>query len=142
MRRGIEPLCPGHSRPCLPKLPHGRSPGNRTQRVLVPSQAAHLAPRLRWRKALESNQSVMSATRLAVERRDLPDFAFHVVLRCRAIFSTNSRVVLRAGVEPARPLWTQFLRLACIPIPPPERKVSECERRESNPHHQFGRLEL
>lgn len=139
VRRGIEPLCPGHSRPCLPRLPHGRSPGNRTQRVLVPSQAAHLAPRLRWRKALESNQSVVSATRLAVERRDLPDFAFQFL----AVLCCCSAPCLRRAQGRGRtgtPLRTQFLRLVCIPIPPPERKVSECERRESNPHHQFGRL--
>lgn len=100
VRRGIEPLCPGHSRPCLPKLPHGRSPGNRTQRVLVPSQAAHLAPRLRWRKALESNQSAVNATRLAVERRDHPDYAFH------DFFRSCGRA--QAEVEPAPPFGLSF----------------------------------
>lgn len=118
VRRGIEPLCPGHSRPCLPKLPHGRSPGNRTQRVLVPGQAAHLAPRLRWRKALESNQSGVSATRLAVERRDHPDFAFHIVTMIVRVSRAQGRD--RTGMS----FWTQFLRLVCIPVPPPERSMS------------------
>jgi len=80
VRRGIEPLCPGHSRPCLPKLPHGRSPGNRTQRVLVPGQAAHLAPRLRKKtrgRRWSRTRTPRSAARLAVECRDHPDFAFH-----------------------------------------------------------------
>lgn len=116
MRRGIEPLCPGHSRPCLPKLPHGRSPGNRTRRFLVPGQAAHLAPRLRiLRKALGSNQSAKSATRLAVERRDHTDFAFHV---CRwLLVGLRAQGRDRTGTS----LRTQFLRLVCIPVPPPER---------------------
>ena len=100
------------------------------------------------RKALESNQSAKSATRLAVERRDHTDFAFHG-RRCLAdCLRAQGRG--RTGTS----LRTQFLRLVCIPVPPPERhgaprlsttsprerRAPECEWRELNPHHQFGRL--